>query len=56
MVVTASCVDGCLTCDWADTWENWTDLHESMELQALIAKSNKLISGGGKGEGKSKGK
>ena len=56
VVVTASCVDGCLTCEWGEIWKNWEDLHGSPELKTLIEKCNKIISGGGKGEGKSKGK
>ena len=55
-VLILTCVDGCLKCDWAETWRVWDDFQKSTELKALIDAWNKKLSGGGKGEGKSKGK
>ena len=55
-VLTVTCPDGELVYQWAEKWENWEELHGSPEMKTLTEKSIKLISGGGKGEGKSKGK
>ena len=55
-VLTVSCAEGGLVYEWVEPWKNWVELHGSPEIKTLIEKSTKLISGGGKGEGKTKGK
>ena len=54
VVVTVSCTDGGMVYEWEEKWKNWGELHGSPELKVLTDKSNKLISGGGKGESKRK--
>ena len=56
IVFTVSCADDGLVYEWEEKWKNWEELHGNAEIKALVEKSTKLISGGGKGEGKSKGK
>ena len=56
IVLTVKCDDGCLICDWGETWKVWEDLHKSTELQTLIDACNKKLTGGGKGKGKEGGK
>ena len=56
IVLTVSCAEGGLVYEWVEPWKNWGELHGSPEIKTLTEKSTKLISGGGKGEGKAKGK
>ena len=56
IVLTVSCVHGGLVYEWEGKWKNWGELHGSPEVKELTEKCTKLLSGGGKGEGKSKGK
>ena len=56
VVFTVSCTDDGLVYEWKEKWKNWEELHGSPEIELLMEKSTKLFSGGGKGEGKSKGK
>jgi hypothetical protein len=56
IVLTVSCAEGGLVYEWEEKWKNWGELHGSPEIKTLTEKSTKLISGGGKGEGKAKGK
>ena len=55
-MLTVSCAEGGLVYEWEEKWKKWEELHGSQEIKALTEKSTKLISGGEKGEGKSKGK
>ena len=55
-VLTVFCAEGGLVYEWEEKWKNWEEFHGSQEIKALTDKSTKLISGGGKGDGKSKGK
>ena len=55
-VLTVSCADEGLVYEWEKKWKNWEEFHWNAEIKALVEKFTKLISGGGKGEGKSKGK
>lgn len=54
IIVTVTCADGQLVCDWANSWKNWTWLHDSTEFKAIIASFTKLLGGGMKGNGKGK--
>ena len=47
-------VDGELVLIWEDAWENWTELHGSVEMKILLEKVSKMGTGGGKGKGKAK--
>ena len=55
-VLTVSCAEGGLVYEWEEKWKIWEEFHGNTKIKALVEKSAKLISGGGKGEGKSKGK
>ena len=52
VVLTASCTDGGLVCEWEETWKNWGELHGDPEIKALTDKATKIISGAAKGKGK----
>ena len=52
VVLSVTCVDGCVVCDWEETWGIWEDLHGSTELKTLTDACNKMLLGGGKGKGK----
>ena len=51
-ILTVTCKDGALVCDWEATWKCWEELHASTEIKTLTEKCNKLLAGGGKGGGK----
>ena len=56
VVLIVTCVDGCLVCDWAETWKLWEVLQKNRELETLTDDCNKKLTGGGKGKGKEGGK
>ena len=51
--VSVSIQGGRIQCEWEEGWKGKDELHSSLELKQLIAKVDLLLSGGGKGKGKS---
>ena len=54
VVLTVTCADGQLVCDWEESWKNWAWLHDSAEFKAIFDKCKNVLVGGGKGKSKGK--
>ena len=55
VIVTVTCKDGALACEWEEKWKGWEEFHGSAEMKSLTEKCNGML-GGGKGTGKNGGK
>ena len=54
-VLTVTCTDGRLVCEWEAAWQLWNDLHESPQFKAIFEKCSKMLAPGkGQSKGKSK--
>ena len=54
VVLTVTCDDGQLVCDWVEPWKKWALLQDSAELKTIFDKCKNVLVGGGKGKSKGK--
>ena len=54
VVLTVTCDDGQLACDWAESWKSWALLQDSTEFKTILDKCKNMLTGGGKGKSKGK--